>query len=307
MPRDLNDSLDNLFTGDVAPAGERPMAPHTPAGFESKSEKLFREGCAKCRGTGQTRWGVCFRCKGAGGKVFKTAPEARAKARQSDMARKASREQDNLEAFAAQHPERHAWLIAAASRDFRVAEDMIRKIRQYGELFESSLAAIDRFMAADEARKVERTARVSNAAAVDVSRIEAAFATAKAKAARPGQAGVMVKPLRLSANGIAIRIRPGSDGSEWAGMLFVKTEDGLKLGHIKGGRFVRRRECSDEQAAAVIAAASDPESAVLAYAKAYRSCGICGRGLLNDVSIARGIGPVCAEKFGFSFVCEETE
>ena len=42
--------------------------------------------------------------------------------------------------------------------------------------------------------------------------------------------------------------------------------------------------------------ASDPEKAVVAYAKAFSRCGVCGKGLLNDVSIARGIGPICAGK-----------
>ena len=37
-------------------------------------------------------------------------------------------------------------------------------------------------------------------------------------------------------------------------------------------------------------------SAAVAYGKAYSSCCICGRGLLNDESIARSMGPICADR-----------
>jgi hypothetical protein len=92
---------------------------------------------------------------------------------------------------------------------------------------------------------------------------------------------------------------PGSLGSKWEGMLFAKTEDGKKLGWIKDGKFTARYECTPVEAAAVIDCAENPETAAIAYGKAWSRCGVCGRGLLNDVSIARGIGPICAEKFGW--------
>ena len=47
--------------------------------------------------------------------------------------------------------------------------------------------------------------------------------------------------------------------------------------------------------------AANPQEGVLAYAKAWKACGICSRTLLNDVSIARGIGPICAAKYGWVF------
>jgi Family of unknown function (DUF6011) len=147
-------------------------------------------------------------------------------------------------------------------------------------------------------RAVERAEREASAPAVDVSRLEAAFAVAREKANRPGQMGTFVKPLNLTANGVTVQFRPGSIGSQWEGMLFAKAGE-KKLGFIKGGKFQARRENTAEETAAVLACASDPHAAVLAYAKAWSRCGVCGRGLLNDISIEAGMGPVCRGKFGW--------
>lgn len=43
--------------------------------------------------------------------------------------------------------------------------------------------------------------------------------------------------------------------------------------------------------------AEDPEAAASLFGHEYGRCGICGRGLTNDESRARGIGPVCARRF----------
>lgn len=51
--------------------------------------------------------------------------------------------------------------------------------------------------------------------------------------------------------------------------------------------------------AALIALNADPEGALVQYGRVLGSCGICGRTLVDPVSIARGIGPICAGKGGF--------
>lgn len=44
---------------------------------------------------------------------------------------------------------------------------------------------------------------------------------------------------------------------------------------------------------------TDPGGAAAAYGHLIGKCGICGRGLTNDESRERGIGPVCAERWGW--------
>lgn len=43
--------------------------------------------------------------------------------------------------------------------------------------------------------------------------------------------------------------------------------------------------------------AQDPAAASALFGHEYKRCGICGRGLTNDESRERGIGPVCAQRF----------
>lgn len=42
-----------------------------------------------------------------------------------------------------------------------------------------------------------------------------------------------------------------------------------------------------------------PQSAAERYGRELGKCGICGRTLTNDESRARGIGPICAESYGW--------
>lgn len=305
MNANFNDSLDDVFGG--APAS--PVAPAAPVEHRitlspemTRAAELggFFERCPKCAGSGSWRGrGMCFACKGKGGRTFKTSSADRAKARAGSAGRQARKQAAHAEMFAAEI----AWLQAAAKR--QLAGPMIRwqwpvdvaeKLARYGELTDGQIEAIRRFMARDAERAA---APKPEAKVVDVSKIERAFDKARASAARPGQMGVWVRPLQLTSGDVSLSIREGSAGSEWAGMLFIKTKDGKKLGFVKGGKFTARRECTDTEQAAVLDACSDPAKAAVAFGKAWSICCVCARPLTNDGSIEAGIGPVCAEKFGF--------
>jgi Family of unknown function (DUF6011) len=288
---DLNDSLADLLDAPVVVERKAPPATY------AKPETYF-DSCTKCHGTGQTRWGTCFRCQGNGGKTFKTSPEARAKTRQNRADRKQRNADEACEAFKIAHPDVYAWLLANVER-FEFATNMWNALRTYGDLTANQLAACERCVARDKQRAAERQGRVENAPTVDVTRIEKAFATAREKANRPGARGIWVHPLRLKSGEHDLRFTEGSAGSQWQGMIFVKTADGRKLGSVKDGKFTRRFECTDSEEAAVIDACGDPLKAAIAYGKAWSVCAVCGRELTNDGSIERGIGPICASKYGW--------
>jgi len=276
----------------------------------------FIEVCPKCRGGGQfisysgRVLGPCFACKGKGKNVYKSSPEARAKGRERAANKATAREQeikDNATAWIEAHPAEAKWLADAGKRNaerggtFTFPADVLNKLWQWGTLTDGQLAAVQKMMARDATRAAER---VAAAPAIDATKIEEAFKVAVDRAKRKGQKGVFKKPLKLTSSDelgkITLAFRPGSEGSQWADMLFVKSVDDRKLGYIKGGKLFRKFDCTDAEAAAITAVAQDPETAVVAFAKAWSRCGICHQTLLNDVSIARGIGPVCASKFGFA-------
>ena len=280
---------------------------------QAQAGEGFIETCPKCRGTGKfvsysgRIMGDCFSCKGKGENSYKSSPEDRERNQRRAAAKRIEKAQsieDDAKAWLAANPAEAKWLAEAGKRNierngtFTFPQDVLGKLWQYGSITDGQMDAIRRMMQRDSERSAARTAA---APAVDATKIEQAFAVAREKSKRPGQDGTFVKPLKLVANDVTVHFTPGTPGSTWDGMLFAKDADGKKLGHIKGGKFFKKFDCSEIEAAAVQACASDPQAAVVAYAKAWKACGICSRTLLNDESIARGIGPICAEKYGWSF------
>lgn len=98
--------------------------------------------------------------------------------------------------------------------------------------------------------------------------------------------------------------RPKQD-SKWVGFVFV--DDGSEYGRgekygrqAPGAKFAniscRNAELVSRDLRAILA---DPRAAMAHYGHITGSCGVCGRTLEDPESVERGIGPVCAEKFGF--------
>src|SRR5512146_1226256 len=85
--------------------------------------------------------------------------------------------------------------------------------------------------------------------------------------------------------------------SKWAGWIFVS--DAAEYGQRKkyGAQRPGQRYSGQVQEA-LRAIAADPRAASIAYGKLTGTCGVCGRHLEDADSVARGIGPICAAKFG---------
>jgi hypothetical protein len=81
-----------------------------------------------------------------------------------------------------------------------------------------------------------------------------------------------------------------------AGAIYV-TRRRVYLGKILYGRFQPVSECDQATADAIVAAASDPLAAAVAYGMATGRCSCCARLLTNDESVRLGIGPVCRGRY----------
>jgi hypothetical protein len=95
---------------------------------------------------------------------------------------------------------------------------------------------------------------------------------------------------------LKLAISHGNAGSKWEGWSFVK--DGAEYGN--GERYGMQRPNERyrgkvEDALRTILA--DPKAAMAAYGHLVSRCGACGRPLEDKDSVARGIGPVCAQMF----------
>jgi hypothetical protein len=292
MTDDFSDSLDNLFEGDTGPAREieRPAAREYVARTTAPG---YVQKCWKCSGTGQTRWGACFACRGAGGKTFKTSPEARAKATQQRADRKARSAAESLAAFEAEHPVVWAWIKANAQK-FDFATKMVETIVNFGSLTPGQLAACQRCADRDVQKAAERTQRVQQApqvASEGIDRLKAAFDRAVAYSA---EKGLKLSP-RITVAGTTIS--PAKAHSANPGALYVKAGQ-TYLGKISGGQFFASRDCSAEQQAKVLAFVADPAEAAKVYGQTTGTCCVCNATLRSEWK-HRGIGPVCAEKFGW--------
>jgi len=120
----------------------------------------------------------------------------------------------------------------------------------------------------------------------------AAFEAAKSKGAK-----------RLTLRFEGINIKPNRDLSALWVTSQTEREEGnygmqpKYLGKVTPAGCDSR--LSDDVKATIMAAASDPLTAAIRYGKLSGSCSCCGRELTDPRSISRGIGPICAEKFGW--------
>lgn len=276
------------------------LADDLPFG-DSKPESvmLFKEPCGKCRGTGAVTIGYtyarlakCFACNGKGILEFKMSKEAREKSRKYAQARKQKQEQakqETVNAWLEANPVEAAWLKESK---FDFAVSMLEALNKFGSLTEKQLAAIRKCAIAHAERKAqweaERQAAEAAAPTVSNSKIELAFGFAKEK-------GIKNPKLRLDTFVFSM----AKAESKNAGALYVKSNDGVYLGKVIGGKFLKTRDCAADMESAVVAAANDPEAAAIAYGKREGSCSVCGKPLTKGESIDRGIGPICVERMGW--------
>jgi hypothetical protein len=285
----FNDRLDDLFTGEQTTA-PRTAAARAPEGYRP-AEQMFTEGCRKCRGTGQTRWGVCFRCNGKGGKTFKTSPETRAQNREHASERRTEQQVAAFDAFERDFPAEAKWLVATAPR-WEVAAQWLRDLIRFGDLTEGKLAAIRKCMARDAERAAAKAAPGTEIDTGGIDRLKAAFDKAIAYTA---EKGLKLSP-RITIG--AMVIAPAKAASANPGALYVKATDRTYLGKIADGRFFASRECTEQQRADVLKFVADPAEASKVYGQTTGTCCVCNATLKSEWKL-RGIGPICAQKFGW--------
>lgn len=247
--------------------------------------------CPKCSGRGYVIIGYtyqrpakCFGCDGKG-KILRAAGYEQAKAKREE--RKQRKELEAKQAAAAAmaawgetHPAAWSWILENRN-SFDFAQSMYDALQKWGRLTDGQLAAVERCVQRNQERAAARAAEQAAAPqdGIDVSSLKGYYAVPNGET-------------RLK-----IRVKhPGKD-SKYHGWVFV--DDGAHYGSGQkygsqrpGGKY---RGMIVEQLRAILA---DPYEAQVAYGKLTGVCGHCGRPLEDAESVARGIGPVCAEKYG---------
>jgi len=290
---ELDDSLEDIFGEGLVPAGEK--VDDSLLQHQLANTRMFNVKCKACRGSGNFVGysgrvvGACFKCKGKGTISTKTDPVVLQKRREQAAAKKAQKELEAAQlamAWMEEHELEAAWLTAAASRGFEFATSLRESLLKWGKLTDGQLAAVRRCMEKDAARNAQKAERIANAPKVDVSAVVETLE-------RAHQNGLKRPKLRLA--GFVISRAP--DTGKWAGSLYVTSSEDAYLGRITDGAFVRTRECSDALEAEFLALCAQPLEAAIAYGRQTGVCACCGRELTDPVSVERGIGPICAQKF----------
>lgn len=269
-----------------------------PGRVEVKRE-VHIEKCTDCNGSGNFRsWsgricGPCFKCKGAGKLEFKLSAAQRQAGR--DYADKRKKQQaaklvDKIAAWEEANPAETKWLGNNAG-SFEFATSLNNALNKYGALTEGQLSAVrkciqkevDRNQAkAEHAKKAEE-----EAPEVSIEAIHTAFESAMSK-------GIKRPKMNLAEFKFSLAASHGNN----PGAIYVKRGEDY-LGKITSGKFIRAFGVAEEVENEVVQLCADPKSAAIAYGRKYGSCSICARELTNKQSIELGIGPICAEKYGW--------
>jgi hypothetical protein len=267
----------------------------------SSVNKTYTETCPACHNGTFYSWagrplGTCRKCKGTGKLTFRTSPEQRQQTKKyyrQAKQRKATEARESAEQFANDNQAEYQWLTANTGK-FDFATSLFTALNKYGRLTDGQLNAVRKCIQRDEDRKAAREEQrkqlVANAPTCDVSKIEATFATAQSN-------GVRRPKMRLA--DFIFSLAP-AHGANAGAIYVVERETKTYLGKIQNGKFIRvAANCTEQQAAEIAEAASDPHAAAKAYGQRFGACSICGRELTKGDSIDRMMGPICADKYGF--------
>ena len=266
------------------------------AAAPTKKGESVKYPCGQCCGTGRYQGARvhqekahCFACRGLG--YFKTSPEVRRKAREA-AARKA---RNALERGLAATAENHPALFADLREAYALREgsgfiiSLADQLFSKGSLSDKQIDAWYRGKARLEEIRAQRAAEAKARAVsgVDLTPIRTMFETAMTNG---------YKRPTYRAEGLVINRAPDTGNNP--GALYIKDEAGEYKGKIVGTTFHPVRNASGV-GEALLVIAKDPLQAALRYGQRTGNCACCGRTLTNHASIDAGIGPICAQKWGF--------
>ena len=191
--------------------------------------------------------------------------------------------QTHFTQWSAQYVPEAEWIESHADTN-SFAFSLRQAVNRWGRLTPNQLFAVQRCIARDAIAKT----KAENAPVVSLEPVESAFDKAK-------QAGIARPKLRLG----EFVFSPAPATGKNPNAIYVKHSAGEYLGKVVGGRLFTVSTVSPEVEAEIVSVAHDPLSSAIAYGKKFGKCSVCARTLTEPESIARGVGSICAERFGW--------
>lgn len=247
----------------------------------------FVENCPKCRGTGQWRPGYrCFKCKGKGKLTFKTSPELRSKGRKSaakSQARKADEKAQEFLEWLDTVTDVRDWIIPKCAAGNSWAQSMYQGGLKYSALTDNMVAAIRKAIADDEDRMEQAKTGIQLVTAPITDAFNAAV-----------KSGLKKPTLTIG----ILQISRAPDTGKNPGMLYIKS-NGQYIGKVTpDGQFLKSFACSATDVERLQDLGANFLEEAVAHGKRTGHCACCNRLLVDPVSVERGIGPICADKWG---------
>ena len=285
---------------------------------------LYKEDCKKCGGSGTWRPGYrCFACKGKGTLEFKTSSTVRASAKKSARKRSAKKSVDmlaNWQRYLKSHTAVAKWLNGGKSE---FSASLLAAGVKYGSLTKGQEQAVYKNIANDQDgletfkantpkhvldwldthRGSEEFAASLYAAGVRFGSLtDAQMSAVERNIGSDTTTDIDLSDLPTGYYAVPdgdtrlkIAIRRPKKNSNWYGWIFV--DDGAEYGSRKSyGRQGPDAKYSGQIPDQLKAVLADPLAALKAYGMLTGSCGVCGRKLEDEESVALGIGPICASK-----------
>lgn len=184
----------------------------------------------------------------------------------------------------ATHPSEWEWLVNSAPT-FSFAASLLASLQKWGSLTQNQLMAVQTCIA----KAKIRADKAANPTVVTATAIEAAFTKAQA-------AGIQRPKLRLG----EFKFSPAPATGKNPGAIYIKSRDNTYLGKVAGGKLFTVAIVGADVERDIANVINDPAAAAVAYGKRWGKCSVCNRDLTDPESVSKGIGPVCAERFGFN-------
>jgi len=203
--------------------------------------------------------------------------------------------EDKLAAFTLEHADVIEWVMTRIARS-SFAKSLAQGMAKYGSLTEGQVAAVRRIMAEDSDR-AQMAPQPAAAASQAVSVAGAGFVSLGAALLKAKASGLK-RPAIIFA---AVTFKLAKDGGANTGSIYAssgKAYASTYFGKIsQAGTFQPARDCTPEIKATIAAICADPLGQIVAHGQKTGNCACCGRELTDADSVARGIGPVCFERY----------
>lgn len=278
------------FDFDAMMADLESASPLSQASVKGKVVEPQLYPCETCNGKGKLHsiYGgrTCPLCKGK--KFFKNSPATRKKWKEDARRLEKAKLEEKQAAFIEREPglieffrENSEW-----SDFFRSLLDSFNK---YGSLTENQTragrASMERTI---QSRKEKEKAREEQKVVVDLAPIKSMFDTAVASG---------LKRTKYRAEGLELTRAP--DTGRNPGAIYVnRISDNEYVGKVVRGKFEPVRSTVEEDKLSILRIAENPSEAAVRWGQKTGTCSCCGRELTDPASIAAGIGPICATKWG---------